>query len=186
MRTQIKRSFVLNKRTLSLHLNGKPLILMDQFTYLGSNISSTESNVNIRIGKVRVYYWEVIDHTEIRSPEWKKTEIFSKLSVLLYGYTTRILTKLLEKKLCENYANPTAAVRSLVSHLTNHVSWTTHVSHVWKNWEELIDDLLLWTPSYGHSNVGLVAKTYDHQLCADTKCSEFEHQSHYQQRLICH
>ena len=29
-------------------LNDKPLELVDQFTYLGSNISSTEKDVNIR------------------------------------------------------------------------------------------------------------------------------------------
>ena len=33
-------------------LNGKPLKLIDQFIYLNSNISSTESNNNICIGKV--------------------------------------------------------------------------------------------------------------------------------------
>ena len=31
-------------------LNGKPMKLVDYFTYLGSNISSTESNINIYIG----------------------------------------------------------------------------------------------------------------------------------------
>ena len=38
-------------------LNGKPLKLVDQFIYLSSNISSTESNVNICIGKA----WIAID-----------------------------------------------------------------------------------------------------------------------------
>ena len=32
-------------------LNGKTLKLVDYFTYLRCNISSTESNVNVRIGK---------------------------------------------------------------------------------------------------------------------------------------
>ena len=32
-------------------LNGKPLKLVDKFTYLGSSISSTESDVNIDTGK---------------------------------------------------------------------------------------------------------------------------------------
>ena len=32
-------------------LSVKPLKLVDLFTYLGSNISSTESDVNIHIGK---------------------------------------------------------------------------------------------------------------------------------------
>ena len=32
-------------------LNGKPLKLVEQFIFFGSNISFTEINVNIRIGK---------------------------------------------------------------------------------------------------------------------------------------
>ena len=32
-------------------LSGNTMKLVDQFTYLGSNISSTESNVSIYIGK---------------------------------------------------------------------------------------------------------------------------------------
>ena len=32
-------------------LDGKPLKPVEQFTYLGSNISSTESDVNTRIGQ---------------------------------------------------------------------------------------------------------------------------------------
>ena len=36
--------------------NDKPLKFIDQFTYLGSNISSTESDVNIRLEKA----WNVI------------------------------------------------------------------------------------------------------------------------------
>ena len=38
-------------------LNGQPLIVVDQFTYLSSNISSTESDLNKRIGKA----WTAID-----------------------------------------------------------------------------------------------------------------------------
>ena len=36
-------------------LNGKPLKLVDHFTYLSSNISSTESDINIHIGKAWTY-----------------------------------------------------------------------------------------------------------------------------------
>ena len=39
------------------NLCGKPLKLVDQYTYLGYNISSTENHVNIRIGKA----WIAID-----------------------------------------------------------------------------------------------------------------------------
>ena len=41
----------------------KPLKLVDQFRYLGSNISSTESNVNICID----CSWQVITQIEIQS-----------------------------------------------------------------------------------------------------------------------
>ena len=42
-------------------LNAKSLKLIDQFTYFGSNISSTESDVSICIGKA----WTAIDCMEI-------------------------------------------------------------------------------------------------------------------------
>ena len=42
-------------------LHGNPLKLIDQFTYLGSNISSTERDVNICIEKL----WTVIDRLSI-------------------------------------------------------------------------------------------------------------------------
>ena len=38
-------------------LNGKPMKLVNHFTYLVSNISSTEGNINIDIGKV----WTAVD-----------------------------------------------------------------------------------------------------------------------------
>ena len=40
-------------------LSSKPLKLVDQFTYLDSNISSTETYLE--------YYWQVVDHMEIWS-----------------------------------------------------------------------------------------------------------------------
>ena len=42
-------------------LNSKPMKLGDHFTHLSSNISSTENNVNIHIGKV----WTDIDRLTI-------------------------------------------------------------------------------------------------------------------------
>ena len=35
---------------------------------------------------------------------------------------------------------------------------------------EIINDVLLWTPTYGYTNVDQPAKTYIYQLCADTGC----------------
>ena len=34
--------------------------------------------------------------------------------------------------------------------------------------DELINDILLWTPTYGHTSLGWQAKTYIYQLCVDT------------------
>ena len=82
-------------------LDGKSLKPVEQFTYLGSNISSTESDVNTRIGKA----WAA---TNKLSVIWKsdltdklKRQFFQAVvvSVLLYGCTTWTLTKRLESKL---------------------------------------------------------------------------------------
>ena len=45
------------------------------------------------------------------------------------------------------------------------------MGHYWRNWDELINDILLWTPSYGRAKAGQLAKTYIQQLCADIGCS---------------
>ena len=47
-------------------LNGNPLKLVDNFTSLGSNITSTENDVNIQTGKA----WTAIDNlTAIRKSD---------------------------------------------------------------------------------------------------------------------
>ena len=76
-----------NKKEPYPTLSGKPLKLVDQFIYFDSNISSTESDVNIRLAKA----WTAIDRLSII---WKFD--FSQavaLSLLLYGCTTWTLTK---------------------------------------------------------------------------------------------
>ena len=81
-------------------LKGKLQKLVVQFTNLGSNISSTESYVNIRIGKA----WSAIDRLSIR---WK-SDPFDKIkpefirvamSILLYGGNSETLMKSGEKKI---------------------------------------------------------------------------------------
>ena len=37
--------------------------------------------------------------------------------------------------------------------------------------DEFMSNVLLWTPTHGRANVGQPAKTYQHQLSADTGCS---------------
>ena len=54
---------------------------------------------------------------------------------------------------------------------TIQVRRTTHVGHSWRSKDELISDILQWTPSHGWAKAGWPARTYIQQLCADTGCS---------------
>ena len=51
------------------------------------------------------------------------------------------------------------------------VSQTRHAAHYWRSWDELISDVILWTPSHGRAKAGQPARTYIQQLCEDTGCS---------------
>ena len=109
------------------------------------------------------------------------------VSILLYGCTTWTLTKGLEKKLDGNYTRMLRAIlnkswrqhppkHQLYGHLppitkTIQVKWTRHAGHCWRSRDELISDVLLWTPTYGRSKAGRPARTYIQQLCEDTGCS---------------
>ena len=48
---------------------------------------------------------------------------------------------------------------------------TRHAGHCWRRRDELISDVLLWTPKYGRANARWPARTYIQQLCEDTGCS---------------
>ena len=109
------------------------------------------------------------------------------ISILLYGCTTWILTKRLEKKLAGNYSRMLQAIlnKSWWQHPTKHqlyghlppimktiqVRRTRHAAHCWRSRDELISDVLLWTPTYGRAKAGWPARTYIQQLCEDTGCS---------------
>ena len=104
-----------------------------------------------------------------------------------YGCTTWTLTKWLEKKLDGNYTRMLRAIlnKSWQQHLTKHqlyghlppmtktiqVTRNRHAGHCWRSKDELISDVLLWTPTYGRAKAGRPAKTYIQQLCEDTGCS---------------
>ena len=86
-------------------LDGTSLKLVDKFTYLGSSVSSTKKDINTQLTKA----WTAIDRLSII---WKsdltdkmKRSFFQAavVSILLYGCTTWMLTKRLEKKLDGNY-----------------------------------------------------------------------------------
>ena len=107
-------------------------------------------------------------------------------SILLYGCTTWTLTKRLEKKLDGNYTRMLHAIlnKSWRQHPTRHqlyghlppitktiqVRQTRHAGHCWRSKDELIRDVLLWTPTHGRAKAGRPARTYIQQLCEDTGC----------------
>ena len=109
------------------------------------------------------------------------------VSILLYGCITWTLTKRLEKKLEGNYTRMLRAIlnKSWRQHPTKQqlyghqppitkiikVRRTIHVGHCWRSRDELISDVLLWTPSYGRAKVRRPACTYIQQLCEDPGCS---------------
>ena len=106
--------------------------------------------------------------------------------ILLYRCTTWKLTKRLKKKLDGNYTRMLRAIlnKSWRQHPTRHqlygylsritktiqVRWTRHAGHCWRSKDELISDLLQWTPAYGQAKSRRPARTYKQQLCEDTGC----------------
>ena len=98
-----------------------------------------------------------------------------------------MLTKWLEKKLDGNYTRMLRAMwnKSWWQHPTRHqlythlppimktiqVRWTRHAGHCWRSRDEIISDVLLWTPTYDRAKAGRPARTYIQQLCEDTGCS---------------
>ena len=54
---------------------------------------------------------------------------------------------------------------------TIQVRRTRHAGHCWRSKDELISDVLLWTPTHGCASVGRPARTYIQQLCEDTGCN---------------
>ena len=54
---------------------------------------------------------------------------------------------------------------------TIQVRRASHAGHCWRSRDELISDVLLWTPTYRRAKVGRPARTYIQQLCDDTGCS---------------
>ena len=109
------------------------------------------------------------------------------VSILLYGSTTWTLTKRMEKKLDGNYSRMLWAIlnkswrqhptrQNLYGHLPPitkaiKIRRTRYAGYCRRNRDELINDVLLWTPSHGQAKAGWPARTYIQQLCVDTGCS---------------
>ena len=166
--------------------SGETIKSVESFTYLGSEISSTQNDMKIRIAKA----WAALNKMDIiwksELPDDLKRSFFRATveSVLMYGATAWTLTKTLESKLDGTYTRMLRAVLN--------ISWMQHptksqlygpipaistilrerrmrfAGHCWRAKQELASDLLLWTPRHGQTRVGRPAITYIDQLCRDT------------------
>ena len=108
-------------------LEGTPLKLVDKFTYLGSSFESTEKDIETRLAKA----WTAINRLSII---WKSDQ------------TDKMLRAILNKSW---WQHPTR--HQLYGHLSPitkiiQVRRARHAGHCWRSRDELIRDVLLWTP----------------------------------------
>ena len=82
-------------------LEGTLLKLVDKFTYLGSSVESTEKDIETRLTKAwtAIYRLSIIWKSDLTDKMKRRFFQAAVTSILLYGCTTWMLTKRLEKKL---------------------------------------------------------------------------------------
>ena len=158
----------------------------------GSSALSYRNSV-ITVGQRLTKAWTAINRLSIiwksDLPDKMKRSFFQAVVVLilLYGCTTWTLSKRLKKKLDNNYTRILRAIlnKSWRQHPTRHqlyghlppitktiqIRQTRHAGHCWRSMDELISDVLPWTPTYGRAKAGQPAWTYIQQPCEDTGCS---------------
>ena len=153
-------------------LDGSSLKLLEKFTYLGCSVSSIEKDIDTRLTKA----WTVIDKPSVIWKSYLIDKMKRSFFQAVLGCTTWMLTKRLEKKLDGNYTIMLRAILNkswrqhptkpqLYGHLppiakTIQVRRTKYAGHCWRSKDELISDVLLWTPTYGRTKAGRPARTY--------------------------
>ena len=94
-----------------------------------------------------------------------------RFNLVFYLVRSRMLRAILNKSWRKHPTKP-----QLYGHLppitkTIQVRRTRHAGHCWRSRNELISDVLLWTPTYDWAKAGRPAQTYIQQLCEDAGCS---------------
>ena len=153
-------------------LNSSSLKLVDKFTYRGSSVSSTKTDINTRLAKAGTGINRLSAIWKSNLTDKMKRSFFqaAAVSILLYGCTTWTLTKHMDKKLDGNYTRMLQAIlnkswrqhstkQQLYGHLppimkTIKIRWTRHVGHCWRSRDKLISDVLMWTPSHEQAKAG--------------------------------
>ena len=167
-------------------LAGKDIKSVEEFTYLGSSITSSQKDIDIRVGKA----WGAIKNL---NSIWKSTlpinlkrDFFRATveTVLLYGSTTWTLTKKLEKKINGTYTRMLRVCLNILwnQHPTKKLLYGNlppvtetikerrlrFAGHCHRSKEELAGITLLWQPMHGYTTVGRPYRTYIDQLTDDT------------------
>ena len=140
--------------------------LVDKFTYLGSSISSSKTDINTRLAKAETAFDRVLVIWKSDLTDKIKRTFFQAAVVwiLLYVDTTWTLTKRMDKKLDGNCKRMLQAIlKSWREHPTKlqlsgllppitktiQVRRTRHAGHCGRSRDELTSDIHRWTPSYG-------------------------------------
>ena len=149
-----------NRRVSIPTLKGGPLKLVDKVTYLGSNLSSTENDINTRLARTTIDRIWKSDLTDKIKSSFCQAVV---MPILLYGCTTWTVSKRMNKKVDGNYTRILRAVmnkswrqhstkQQLYGHLppitkTIQVRRTRCAGCCRRSKDELISDILLKPPS---------------------------------------
>ena len=164
MSTHSRRNICFNLTGDISTLKGSSLKLVDKFTYRGSSVSSTETDIDTWLAKAWTAYNSLSVIWTLDLIDKVKRSFFQAavMLILLYERPTWTLTKRLEKKLHKNAASNIEQLLETASHkaaiqppTTHHENYqnrrTRHAGHSWRSRDELISDVFLWTLSHGRT-----------------------------------
>ena len=146
--------------------NGGSLKLVDKFTYLGSSISSTK-NTRLAIkwnpifpssGRVKTTIW--MHHMDTDKTHGKKLD--GSCAIMLRDILNKCWRQHPIKQQLYGQLPPISK--------TIQIRRTRLTEHCWRSKDELISDVLLWSPSLGQASVGRPARNYLQKLCTNTLC----------------
>ena len=148
--------------------------------HLESSVSSTATEINTWLVKA----WTANDRLSVI---WKsdltdkiKRSFFSKQRSCRYCYRDALHGRQLNvwrkslsaitQEICEQYWTSPGSNKPQNSSCTAiiktiKVRQTRHAGHCWRSKDELISDIILWTPSHRGANVGRPSRTCIQQLC---------------------
>ena len=155
-------------------VNWEEMVVLNVLTVLKAMLETSVKSVlkdilvTRELLEIIVDLWTVSIYMKISYP-FALEKIFVERR--LDGNYTRMLRAVLNKSWRQH---PTRL--QLYGHLppitkTIQVRRTRHAGHCWRSKDELISDVLLWTPTHGCARVGRPARTYIQQLCEDTGCN---------------